>query len=73
MDLKILVFCRLVPWLLSWTWQISLVPVHHAAFALATHLMNLYSVLCFGVFSRTAVVIAVFALIDRAESRSNFF
>jgi hypothetical protein len=73
MDLKILIFCRLVPWVLSWIWQIGLVPAHHVAYALAEYLMNLYRVLCFGVFSRTAVVVAVFALIDRAESPLDLF
>lgn len=65
MDLKILFFCRLAPWILVWIGYLTLASSSIMALAMA-HLAGLCSA-CF----RITVIVTIFALIDRAHPRSN--
>ncbi|HKF53386.1 MAG TPA: hypothetical protein VKB26_13805 [Candidatus Acidoferrales bacterium] len=69
MNLKILVLCRLTPWILSQIWQIVFASPHFLTCA-AAHLMNFCRALSLAGFSRIAVIIAVCALFDRPNSHS---
>lgn len=65
MDLKILFFCRLAPWVLAW--------IGHMVFASSSFMLSLavthLTALCSACF-RITVIVTIFALIDRAHPRS---